>query len=363
MKIYQKLINNIDRGLISTLLLIILMGLLCLYSATRSVNPGIFTKQLLWLLIGLTSMVIFFAMDYRVLKNIHWPLYLITVVLLACVLVFGRDIAGARRWFAFGHVSFQPSELAKIVLVIWIASYGSKKKGILGYNIRDLIFPFVVILLPVVLILLEPDLGTSGIIVLIATGLFLTIGIQGSSLVALTSMVAISLPAGWLFLKDYQRKRILAFLDPTQDPLGSSYCTIQSKIAIGSGRLLGKGFLHGTQTQLRFLPEHHTDFIFSVVAEEWGFIGAGILVLLYLLLITKIISIGTKAKDRFGALVCFGIAIYFILHVFINIAMALGIIPVVGVPLPFISYGGSSLLVSMTCIGIVLSISWRRFIF
>ncbi len=363
MKRYQKVINNIDRGLIVTVLLIILVGLLCLYSATRTVNPGIFTKQILWILLGSICMIIFFAMDYRILKNIYWPLYLITLILLVCVLVFGRDIAGARRWFTFGQVSFQPSELAKITLIIWIASYGSIKKGIQGYNIRDLAFPFLIISVPVILILLEPDLGTAGIITLIATGIFLVIGIQRSSLIAILSMVSVSLPAGWLFLKDYQRKRILAFLDPSQDPLGSSYCTIQSKIAIGSGRLLGKGFLHGTQTQLRFLPEHHTDFIFSVVAEEWGFIGASILVLLYLLLITKIIYIGIKAKDRFGALVCFGIAIYFILHVFINISMALGIMPVVGVPLPFISYGGSSLLVNMMCIGIILSISWRRFIF
>jgi len=262
-----------------------------------------------------------------------------------------------------GIFTFQPSELIKLALIIWIASYGSRKKTVQGYNLRDILVPFAATALPVSMILLEPDLGTAGIILLIASGMLLIIGIQRSSLIAIISTIIVSLPISWIYLKDYQRQRIFSFLDPSQDPLGSSYCTIQSKIAIGSGRLLGKGFLHGTQTQLRFLPEHHTDFIFSVVAEEWGFIGATVLIFLYLLLVTKIIAIGSKAKDRFGALLCFGIAMYFTLHIFINIAMALGITPVVGVPLPFVSYGGSFLLVSMICIGIVLSVSWRRFVF
>jgi len=171
------------------------------------------------------------------------------------------------------------------------------------------------------------------------------------------------IPVSWNFLRPYQQQRVMVFLNPNSDPLGAGYTAIQSKIAIGSGALLGKGWMSGTQSQLKFLPESHTDFIFATLAEEWGFLGSGVLIFLYILLITKIITVGLKAKDRFGALLCFGIASYFTLHVFINMAMVIGIFPVVGVPLPFISYGGSFMVINMICIGLVLNVAWRRFIF
>ncbi len=213
------------------------------------------------------------------------------------------------------------------------------------------------------LILVEPDLGTAGIVTLISVIMLLLLGVKRSTFMTLSALFVSALPFVWFNLKAYQKNRILTFLDPSRDPLGSGYHATQSKIAVGSGGLWGKGYLHGTQTQLSFLPEHHTDFIFSVVAEEWGFAGTAFLIMLYMVLVTKIIQIGFRAKDRFGAMICFGISAYFILHIFINISMTVGIFPVVGVPLPFISYGGSFMFISLICIGLVLNISWRRFIF
>jgi rod shape determining protein RodA len=360
---YAKITDNIDWGLIITTFAIIFIGLLCLYSSARVTNPAIFYKQLIWILLGTLVMALVFILDYRVLMHSAWPLYLFVVFTLVLVLVIGREISGAKRWLSLGPMGIQPSELAKIIVIVWMGYWGEKKKSIQGYGIRELLMPAFFMVVPIALILAEPDLGTAGIVAFIVLIMFLLLGIKRSTLIASVIGFMSVLPFAWLSLKEYQRLRILSFFDPSRDPLGSGYHAMQSKIAVGSGGLVGKGFLEGTQTQLRFLPEHHTDFIFSVVAEEWGFMGSAVLVILYLILITKIISLGTKAKDRFGSMLCFGIAGYFTLHIFINIAMAMGIFPVVGVPLPFISYGGSFMLMNLICIGLILNISWRRFIF
>jgi len=360
---YAKIIDNIDWGLLLSTMCILVIGLLCLYSATRVATTILFWKQLIWIGIGLLVMLMAFFVDYRFLLPLTWPIYLAVLLLLVIVFFLRPEISGARRWLSLGPIGVQPSELAKIMTVILVAYWGEQKKHILNFGLRELVQPFVILSIPVLLVLIEPDLGTAGIITLIAVSMLVLLGIKRSTLLSAGAFLVIALPFGWLSLKGYQRLRILSFLDPSRDPLGSGYHAMQSKIAVGSGSLIGKGFLDGTQTQLKFLPEHHTDFIFSVVAEEWGFVGSLILIVLFMLLITKIFSIGLKAKDRFGTLLCFGIAIYFSLHVFINIAMAIGIFPVVGVPLPFISYGGSFMLVNLFCIGLVLNISWRRFIF
>ncbi|MBN2297283.1 MAG: rod shape-determining protein RodA [Deltaproteobacteria bacterium] len=360
---YAKITDNIDWGLICTTFAIIFIGLACLYSSAGVTNPPIFYKQIIWIIIGTLVMAVVFIIDYRVLMYSAWPLYLFVIITLLLVLMFGREISGARRWISLGPMGIQPSELAKITVIIWMGYWGENKKHIQGYGIRELIVPAFFILIPIVFILAEPDLGTAGIVAFIALVMFLLLGIKRSTLIVLSMLFISVMPFAWMSLKEYQRLRILSFFDPSRDPLGSGYHAMQSKIAVGSGGFAGKGFLEGTQTQLRFLPEHHTDFIFSVVAEEWGFMGSTFLIVLYLILITKIISMGTKAKDRFGSMLCFGIAGYFTLHIFINIAMAIGIFPVVGVPLPFISYGGSFMLMNLICIGIILNISWRRFIF
>ena len=360
---YARITDNIDWGLITTTLAIIFIGLLCLYSSSRVTNITIFYKQLIWIMVGVLVMIVVFIVDYRVLLRSAWPLYGFMVLGLVLVLVLGREISGARRWISLGPLGIQPSELAKVIMIIWLAYWGEQKKHIRGYGVKDLIVPSFFIFVPVGLILVEPDLGTAGIVALISCTLMLLLGIKRATFISLLVLVISAMPFAWFSLKEYQRMRILSFFDPARDPLGSGYHAMQSKIAVGSGGLLGKGFLEGTQTQLRFLPEHHTDFIFSVVAEEWGFAGSALLLLLYGALITKITQIGFKAKDRFGTMICFGIAAYFTLHIFINIAMAMGIFPVVGVPLPFISYGGSFMIIGWLCIGLVLNIAWRRFMF
>jgi len=360
---YDKITNNIDWGLLATAGAIMIIGLLCLYSAVRVSQISIFFKQIMWIFTGVMIMSIVFAVDYHFHMRSAWPLYILMVFGLMLVLVVGREISGAKRWLSLGPLGLQPSELAKIVIIIWMAYWGERKVQSEGYGLKELMIPALFILIPVGLILAEPDLGTAGIVALIAVIMLLLLGINRPTFVMLSAVFVSILPFAWLSLKDYQRNRILTFLDPSRDPLGSGYHATQSKIAVGSGGLWGKGFLEGTQTQLSFLPEHHTDFIFSVVAEELGFAGSALLILLYMILITKIIQIGLKAKDRFGAMICFGIAGYFVLHVFINISMAMGIFPVVGVPLPFVSYGGSFMFMNLICIGLVLNISWRRFMF
>mgnify|MGYP001056356751 CR=1 FL=1 len=360
---YDKITSNVDWGLISTLVAIMVIGLLSIYSAVRMTQISIFFKQLLWIFAGTLMMIIVFVVDYRVHMRAVWPFYGFMVVLLLLVLVIGRDISGAKRWISLGFISLQPSELAKIITIIWLAYWGEKKEQSEGYGLRELMIPAFFVLIPVGLILVEPDLGTAGIVSMISVIMLLLLGVNRNTFLGLSALFVSALPFAWISLKDYQRGRILTFLDPSRDPLGSGYHATQSKIAVGSGGLWGKGFLQGTQTQLSFLPEHHTDFIFSVVAEEWGFAGTALLILLYIILVTKIIQIGFRAKDRFGALLCFGISGYFILHIFINISMAIGIFPVVGVPLPFVSYGGSFMFINLICIGLVLNVNWRRFIF
>jgi rod shape determining protein RodA len=360
---YAKLTEILDWGVLVTTFFLMVIGMLCVYSSTAGMGSGIFIRQLLWICIGMLLLTTAFLVDYRTLMYSAWPFYALMVTALVLVFVIGREISGARRWIVMGPMRMQPSEIAKIFVIIWMAYWAEKKRHILIHGLRELILPAVVIFIPMVLILLEPDLGTAAIVAFIAIAMFLMLGIRRSTILTLLGLFLAALPLLWFSLKDYQRQRIFTFLDPSRDPLGSGYHAIQSKIAVGSGGLIGKGFLHGTQTQLKFLPEHHTDFIFSVVAEEWGFLGSGVLIFLYMMLITRIITVGFKAKDRFGALLCFGIATYFTLHVFINISMAIGIFPVVGVPLPFISYGGSFMIINMVCIGIVLNVAWRRFIF
>lgn len=359
----SKLLDDIDWGLIVLVLALLASGLLTLFSATHVSQTTLFWKQIVWIGAGALALLFCFALDYRFLMRLAWPLYGIVIVLLIVVLGIGREISGAKRWLSLGPLGIQPSEMAKIMVIIWISYWGSKKREFEDYGFRELVPPLAVLLIPVGLILAEPDLGTAGMVAIISIGLFLMIGVRRSTLLISFLLFLASLPVVWFSLKDYQRLRILSFIDPTRDPLGSGYHALQSKIAVGSGGFLGKGFLHGTQTQLRFLPEHHTDFIFSVVAEEWGFLGSALIIALFFLLITRIVAIGLKAKDRFGALICFGIAIFIGLHVFINTAMTMGMFPVVGVPLPFISYGGSFMIINLACIGVVLSVAWRKSMF
>jgi rod shape determining protein RodA len=251
----------------------------------------------------------------------------------------------------------------KPLLIMALARYFAKQERRGGYRLRDLGLPAVMVLLPVALILVEPDLGTAALLLIIATSMTLLVGVHPSSLALLAGFSFCSLPLLWSLMKGYQRQRILTLLDPSRDPLGAGYHIIQSKIAVGSGQFWGKGFLRGTQSQLKFIPEHHTDFIFSVLAEEWGFWGSTLFLGLFVCLILRGFGVARRSRDHFGTLLAFGVTATIFWHVVVNIAMVLGMMPVVGIPLPLVSYGGSSAVVTMAGLGILFNVGMRKFVF
>jgi rod shape determining protein RodA len=277
--------------------------------------------------------------------------------------VFGSFGGGARRWINVGPFSLQPSELAKVTLLLVLARYYHRYAPPGGYSLRDLVLPAILVAIPAGLVLAEPNLGTTVILGLIFLTLTFASGIRLSSLAVAAAAGGGALPLLWQHMKPYQKQRILSFLNPDQDPLGAGYHMIQSKITIGSGMLWGKGFLQGTQNRLDFLPEKHTDFVFAVVAEEWGFVGAAVLLALYGALMVKLLSIAWQARDRFGFCLAIGAVSVVFWQLLINLGMNLGVLPVVGVPLPLLSYGGSSLLTVMMCLGLALNVSTRRSLF
>jgi rod shape determining protein RodA len=361
----RRLIQYFDWGLMGLAILIGCIGLTTLYSAVTAETPTpqkvLFFKQLLWFSVGLVAMVASFLFNYKLLDRWAQPIYFACIALLLTVLLFGKYVGGSRRWLIIGPVSFQPSELVKIAVIISLARYYSKDAKTRGFTLRELIRPMMIILLPVLLIGMQPDLGTAGLVLLIAGSITVFVKIERRSFAYLIASGTVLVPLIWLFLKEYQKKRILVFLDPDRDPLGAGYHIIQSKIAIGSGMLSGKGFLEGTQNALSFLPEEHTDFIFSVLAEEWGFLGSVALVLLFLILIFWGLNVAHGCRESFGTILAVGITAMIFWQVFINIGMSMGLMPVVGVPLPFVSYGGSSVLISAISIGLLLNVSMRRF--
>lgn len=343
------------------------VGFVALYSAISSGGNGphamVYYKQLIWYMLGLGVMVVSFCFNYKKLDRWGVVLYIIAVSLLVCVLFFGKYVSGSRRWLILGPVSFQPSEVMKVMLIIVLARYYSRNADTGGLTLRQLLTPMILTTIPFVLIVKQPDLGTAILLALIAASMTLFVKIERRSLVYLVIAGVVTIPLVWFYLKGYQKQRILTFLNPDRDPLGAGYHIIQSKIAIGSGMLYGKGFLKGTQNALNFLPEQHTDFIFSVLAEEWGFLGSSIVLLIFLLLILWGLNIALGCRDPFGTILSVGISAMIFWQVFVNIGMVMGLMPVVGVPLPFVSYGGSSIMTMMVCIGLLLNISMRRFLF
>ena len=361
----RRLIQYFDWGLMGLAILIGCLGLITLYSAVTAETPTpqkvLFFKQFLWFIIGLFVMVFSFLFNYKILDRWSLPIYFTCIALLAAVLFSGKYVGGSRRWLIIGPVSFQPSELVKIAVILALAHYYSRDAKTRGFTLRELVRPMMIIILPVLLIVMQPDLGTAGLVVLIAGSITVFVKIERRSFAYLITSGAVLVPMIWFFLKEYQKKRILIFLDPDRDPLGAGYHIIQSKIAIGSGMLTGKGFLQGTQNALSFLPEEHTDFIFSVLAEEWGALGSIILILLFLILILWGLNVAHGCREPFGTILAVGISAMIFWQVFINIGMSMGLFPVVGVPLPFVSYGGSSVLTTAISIGLLLNVSMRRF--
>ena len=320
-------------------------------------NPAI--KQLIWVLIGFGIFVFVVKFGYRRIIAASYFLYGIVLLLLVAVFIFGRERFGAQRWLEIGGFNLQPSEFTKLSLIFTLAYYlGRRKDKVL--RIRSFLIPFFLTAIPAFLILKQPDLGTALLLFPILISMLYIFGAEIKYMIWFLSASALLFPFFWQLLRPYQRQRLLVFVNPNMDPLGAGYTIIQSKIAVGSGRLFGKGWLSGTQNYLNFLPERHTDFIFSVVGEEWGFLGSMILLALYFLLIKRMLAILDMVENAYGRLLTAGIATMLSLQVIINIGMTIGIFPVVGITLPLISYGGSSLITTFIGIAIVLSVHQHR---
>ena len=395
--------RHLDIGLLLAICLCIGVGITAIYSASYNWDLGlagsIYEKQIIWALLGVTVMVITMVIPLKLFYALAYVLYGLTIALLILVLELGD-----RRWFNIGPIHIQPSELAKITTVLVIARF-------LAYRSRDLtrarayIPPLLFVLVPILLVFKQPDLGTALVFSILILPMFFWAGARPVHLFFLISpaltlicafhpwmlVAMVLLLIGSLFLErprlftasilllvnlavaviapymwenklhDYQKRRILTFLDPNMDKLGAGYQVIQSKIAIGSGGLKGKGFLEGTQTKLAFLPEQHTDFIFSVICEEFGFLGAVLVLALFVFILWRALSIAVQTKSRFASLTAIGLATILLFHIFVNIGMTIGIMPVTGLPLPFLSYGGSTLITNMILVGLLLNIYANRY--
>lgn len=359
----SRLWSNFDWWLLILVLALAAAGVVNLYSAASSVSTDVYLRQLTWFGVGVGVMLLVALVGHQRLAALAWPIYLVTILALIAVLFWGKVVGGSQRWLALGPVVVQPSELARLAIILSLSHYFARREDQGPYSIRRLVIPLLMIAAPAVLILKQPDLGTALMLAMIGASIILVNGVRLVSLGIMTvSMVSVAI-VSWGFLQDYQKKRIFSFLDPESDPLGAAYHIIQSKIAVGSGQLSGKGFMAGTQSQLHFLPEQHTDFAFSVLAEEWGFIGGVAVLLLVTALVMRALYQAWKAKDRLGMLVVSGSVACLFWPTLINVGMVLGLFPVVGIPMPFISYGGSSMITVMAALGLIQSVCMHRFIF
>jgi rod shape determining protein RodA len=405
LRIDYKLDDKFDFGLFIPVMLLITIGLMAIYSSTfnHPVASGNFEKQMIWAIVAVLIFFIAFSLPTNSFRYAASPVYFLSVILLIAVLVMGRKVSGAQSWFHLGPVGFQPSEIAKIGTILALAAFLSRRNADID-SFLDIIFALVIGFVPVGLILLEPDLGTSivfigmiltlifwkgislfSLFVVLSSGFVAVAALFGfyyfiSAMVLIVitlflfkkdiffsgSIFALNLGAGFFadyvysILSPHQQKRIQSFMDPMADPLGSGYNAIQSKVAIGSGGLFGKGFTQGNQTQLQFIPEQWTDFIYCVIGEEFGFFGSIFVITLFLFLFIRLLKIASAAKDEFLSLVLIGILSVYFIHFLINIGMTVGILPVIGIPLPFVSYGGSSLLVNFFMLGIAANIYRTR---
>jgi rod shape determining protein RodA len=357
-----RLLSSIDGGLILSALLLAAIGLATVHSASSEMAVDYFPRQAAWVGIGLVLLVISMSIDYHVLLDFSVVLYGLGVLSLVGVLAFGVVHGGAANWLRIGAFQFQPSEFAKIATGLFLARY------LAGLNLsrlelRQIVTGIGIVLLPMVLVAVEPDMGGAAMYAPLMIGMLLVAGIRIRLLVT-AALIGIVLVAGlWAFgLKGYQRQRVLTFLSPETDPLGAGYQVRQSKIAVGSGELLGKGYMQGTQSQLRFLPARHTDFILSVLAEEWGFLGVASVLGLFVLYISSAARIAIRARDRAGIFLVVGLISITCFHVLYNSSMVVGFVPITGIPLPFLSYGGSFTMINFISVGIILGVDIRRYV-
>jgi len=357
-------IKNFDYILFALIIILLLFGVIAIYSASYNVEmhtySSYYTKQVLWCLVGVIVFLFFSAISYKRLISVSLALYVFGVLSLVYVLMFGDVNMGARRWIDIGGISIQPSEFFK---VIWVIVLGRVFKDINMYNLSfyEIFKKLLPALIPVILIFLQPDLGTAVIFLVVWGIVLLYRGINRYTFTIILLAILFSIPVIWANMHDYQKSRVISFLNPESDPFGSGYHVIQSKIAVGSGGLTGKGFLHGTQSHLKFLPEKHTDFIFSVIGEEFGFLGAVFIIVMFFCLLVRIIYISTYSKEPTAKIICIAVFGFLFFQFFANAAMVIGLMPVVGLPMPLVSYGGSSLVTFMAMLGIVNSVSMRRY--
>lgn len=368
MSMDRRLFSHLHWGLLFCVLALFLVGVGNLYSASGTRLEGgiafsdFYQKQLIWGGAGFIAMCVAMCFDYRKLRNLAWFFYFFSLALLVLVPIVGKTVYGAKRWLDLGFITLQPSEIAKLAVLVLTARLLSRDGEPLGW--KEFFYVLILGFVPCVLVLRQPDLGTTCLILFILGGMIIFHGIRGYILKTCLVVLPCAAVLMWFVgMHDYQRQRIFSFLNPDNDPRGSGYHILQSRIAIGSGEIWGKGFGEGTQSQLRFLPERHSDFAMAVFGEEWGFVGCVALVTLFCLFLLAIFSSAAQAKDRFGSMLVVGVFFYFFCQIFINMGMVIGLMPVVGVPLPFISYGGSATVVNFALIGIVLSVSMRRFMF
>ena len=366
--------RNINLTILIVAVLIACIGIFSIYSSTYQ-KEGEFwqllhKRQILCVISGLILFLFMSNFNYRRLWDMTYFLYVLALSLLFLVFILGIVRLGAQRWLKVFWFSIQPSEIMKLVTIIFLAKYFSTKTvddvslKVNRLNIfRAFILPFLFVAIPIGLIIEQPDLGSAAMILFIFITMLYLAGVRLKYILMFLLLIILSLPVFWYFLRDYQRDRLLVFLNPNIDPLGAGYTVIQSKIAIGSGGFLGKGWLSGSQSQLHFLPESHTDFIFATFAEEWGFLGCSALLFLYYLLIKQGMAIAQNTGDNFGRLLAFGISGMLCIQIFINIAMNLGLAPVVGLPLPLMSYGGSSIIITFIALGILVNINKTRAVF
>ncbi|GAF26270.1 Peptidoglycan glycosyltransferase MrdB [Moorella thermoacetica] len=370
----RRLWRNLDYYFVGGVIALLAIGLVVLNSASANVMPDPYyfvKKQLIWILFGLVGLVAVLSIDYEQLKHYHLPLYVLNIIMLAAVALVGHEAKGAQRWINLGFFLLQPSEFAKTITVITLACFLDKRQGKLNCW-QDLVVPFLYVAVPLVLILKQPDLGTALVLLAILFGMLYVSGANWKLLLIIFGggllLTGLALFAHFHFglplpLQDYQMRRLVVFLNPYNDGKGGTgegYHVIQSQIAIGSGGWWGVGLHQGSQVQLNFLPEAHTDFIFSVVGEELGFVRTVGIIALYFLVLYRMIRIAGQAKDMFGALLVGGVTSMFAFHILVNVGMTTGIMPVTGIPLPLFSYGGSAMLANMLALGLVLNVNLRR---
>jgi len=363
----RRLIQNFEWPIFVMGLAVALIGIVNLISASRerdAMIPETAWRQIIWMGLGLVLLFATLVLDYRTLERVAVPFYGGVILLLVAVLFVGRIVNGSQRWIDLGPMNLQPSELAKLALIVLFARILARRSANNPVGLFDLVGPALLVGLPAALVVKQPDLGTALILCIVSASFLAVTRVRVGSILLIVAGGVTAVTVAWFFfLHDYQKERVFTFMNPERDPLGAAYHAIQSQIAVGSGGFLGKGFLHGSQSQLDFLPEEQTDFVFSVLGEEWGFLGAAVLLLLYLGILIRGLMIAHSSKDLFGAYLAVGIVALFFWAGAINVGMVIGVLPVVGVPLPMLSYGGSALLTCMVSLGLLMNVSMRRYIF